>query len=387
MATLHVKGLSTHFGSGRGGRRRGSQSGGRDDRGSTAPVRAVDGVDLDVRDGEFLVLLGASGSGKTTLMRTIAGLEKASAGEVLIGGMQVNGLPPNARNIAMVFQSYALYPHKSVYKNISFPLEAVRLGRDQIREKVEWAAQLFGIGHLLQRKPRMLSGGERQRVALARALVREPNLFLLDEPLSNLDAKLRHSARHELKKLHQRIGITTVYVTHDQVEAMGLGERVAVMNHGKIEQIGSPSTIYREPANTFVARFMGSPAMNLVMRDGEVIGFHPENLLPASQFPAHPDAMHFRFAVAGVEDLGSDLLLYGSLPDTASFEGAGAGGTGKRSVVGNDTGPAPAEVIAKIPARLAGSIEVGAEHDFFVQPEFVKRFDSRSGRRHDTLAA
>ena len=351
MATLQVRDLHTHF-VGTGSRR------------AARAVHAVDGVDLDVHDGEFLVLLGASGSGKTTLMRTVAGLEKLTSGEVLIGGQVVNGLPPNARNIAMVFQSYALYPHKSVYKNISFPLEAVRLDRNATKEKVEWAAQLFDIGHLLQRKPRMLSGGERQRVALARALVREPNLFLLDEPLSNLDAKLRHTARHELKKLHHRIGITTIYVTHDQVEAMGLGERVAVMNHGKIEQIGTPSDIYREPANTFVAKFMGSPAMNLVKRGDELLGFHPENFLPVGQFEPHAGAARFSFDVSGVEDLGSDILLYGSLPEAAGEE-----------------------VIAKLPARLAGSIEVGREHDFFVQPALVKRFDPSSGKRLDAVAS
>ncbi len=349
MAKLTVRDLHTHFGA----------------------VRAVDGVSLDVRDGEFLVLLGASGSGKTTLMRTIAGLEKARSGEVVIGDRVVNGLPPNDRNIAMVFQSYALYPHKSVFKNIAFPLEAVRTDKARIKERVEWSANLFGIGHLLDRKPRMLSGGERQRVALARALVREPNLFLLDEPLSNLDAKLRHQARHELKKLHARIGITTIYVTHDQVEAMGLGERVAVMNFGKIEQIGKPSDIYREPANTFVARFMGSPAMNLLLRDGVVLGFHPENFLPVSEsFQPGPDALRLPFAVSGQEDLGADLLLYGQVP-------------------GADTSPMGEanEVIAKLPARLSGELEVGREHEFFVRERFVKRFDPVTGRRVDAPVA
>jgi multiple sugar transport system ATP-binding protein len=351
VATLRVDGLHTHFGG----------------------VRAVDGVDLDVADGEFLVLLGASGSGKTTLMRTIAGLEKLTQGQVYIGGQVVNALPPNARNIAMVFQSYALYPHKSVFRNISFPLEAVRMERAATRQKVEWAANLFGIGHLLDRKPRMLSGGERQRVALARALVREPNLFLLDEPLSNLDAKLRHSARHELKRLHQRIGITTIYVTHDQVEAMGLGERVAVMNHGKIEQIGKPSQIYRSPANMFVARFMGSPAMNLIEAEQETIGFHPENFLPASRFDAGTDARHFPFLISGIEDLGSDLLLYGSITTaTSAVTEEGASGTG--------------DVIAKIPARLLDSVQVGQVHDFFVQPAFINYFDRATGKRRSAPA-
>jgi len=348
MAKLTVRDLHTHFGS----------------------VKAVDGVSIDVRDGEFLVLLGASGSGKTTLMRTIAGLEKSTSGDVVIGDRVVNGLPPNDRNIAMVFQSYALYPHKSVARNISFPLEAVRTSKEKTRERVEWAANLFGIGHLLDRKPRMLSGGERQRVALARALVREPNLFLLDEPLSNLDAKLRHQARHELKKLHGRIGITTIYVTHDQVEAMGLGERVAVMNFGKIEQIGKPSDIYREPANTFVARFMGSPAMNLITKGGEILGFHPENLLPVGEFQPDADSLRLNFMVSGMEDLGADLLLYGSIP-------------------GADTTPMGegADVIAKLPARLASSMSVGSEQEFFVRERYVNRFDPASGRRTSPAGA
>ena len=292
-------------------------------------------------------------------------------GTIHLDGRDITALPPAKRDLAMVFQSYALYPHKSVFKNISFPLEAVRTDKARIKERVEWAANLFGIGHLLHRKPRMLSGGERQRVALARALVREPNLFLLDEPLSNLDAKLRHQARHELKKLHARIGITTIYVTHDQVEAMGLGERVAVMNFGKIEQIGKPSDIYREPANTFVARFMGSPAMNLLLRDGVVLGFHPENFLPVSEsFQPGPDALRLPFAVSGQEDLGADLLLYGQVP-------------------GADTSPMGEanEVIAKLPARLSGELEVGREHEFFVRERFVKRFDPVTGRRVDAPVA
>jgi multiple sugar transport system ATP-binding protein len=343
VAILEVRKLSTHFGG----------------------VRAVDGVDLKVADGEFLVLLGASGSGKTTLMRTIAGLERPAEGEVYIGEKLVNALGPHARNVAMVFQSYALYPHKSAFRNISFPLEAVRLNGRQIRERVEWSANLFGIGHLLDRRPRELSGGERQRVALARAMVREPNLFLLDEPLSNLDAKLRHLARHELKKLHQQTGVTTVYVTHDQVEAMGLGERVAVMNHGKIEQIGTPGEIYREPANTFVAEFMGAPSMNLVERGDETIGFHPENFLPVAHFQPQGEVLRFRFHVRGEEDLGSDALLYGSLADAS------------------ERSKDQREIIAKLPARLAGKVTPDAEHEFFVPAKFVKRFDRQSGRRTD----
>src|SRR6266403_3751391 len=204
-------------------------------------VVAVDGVDLATKDGEFLVLLGPSGCGKTTLLRMIAGFETPSAGELLIGGTMVNDLPPRARKIAMVFQSYALYPHMTVFKNIAFPLKAQGVAKSLIPQKVDWAAALFGICHLLQRKPRELSGGERQRVALARALVREPSVFLLDEPLSNLDAQLRASAREELERFHRRVGTTTIYVTHDRVEAMAMGDRVMVLNHGVVRQIGTPT--------------------------------------------------------------------------------------------------------------------------------------------------
>src|SRR2546422_1784463 len=195
---------------------------------------AVDGISLTCKNGEYLVLLGPSGCGKTTLLRMIAGLEAPTGGDVLIGGKSVKGLPPRARKIAMVFQSYALYPHKKVGQNISFPLEAQGMSKEERDERVRWAADLIGIGHLLERKPRQLSGGERQRVALARALVRDPQVFLLDEPLSNLDAKLRALARNELREFQQRIGTTTIYVTHDQVEAMGMGDRIVVMYEGTI---------------------------------------------------------------------------------------------------------------------------------------------------------
>ena len=211
----------------------------------------IDSISLSVTDGEFLAILGPSGCGKSTLLRIVAGLERPTAGTIHIGGRDATGLHPKDRNIAMVFQNYALYPHLSVYENIAFPLRVNHVARRTIDREVRRMAELVGITHLLSRKPRNVSGGERQRAALARALVRDPALFLLDEPLSNLDAKLRQSAREELKSLQQRTGLTALYVTHDQVEAMGLGDRIVVMNAGRIRQIGTPDEIYRHPADTF----------------------------------------------------------------------------------------------------------------------------------------
>ena len=243
-------------------------------------VRALDGVDLFSGHGEYLVLLGPSGCGKTTLLRTIAGLEKPTEGEVYIDGQLVNGLPPRVRRVAMVLQSYALYPHKTARDNIEFPLKAENVPRQLRERKVKWAAELLGISDLLGRKPRRLSGDERRRVALARALVREPAVFLLDEPLSGLDAKLRASIRDELKRFQRQTGTATIYVTHDQEEAMGLGDRVAVLDAGRLRQVGTPRDIYDEPADTFVATFVGSPPMNLVQRGDRLVGFRPEHLLP-----------------------------------------------------------------------------------------------------------
>src|SRR5215470_18205182 len=254
---------------------------------------AVDGVDLATKEGEFLVLLGPSGCGKTTLLRMIAGLEKQTSGDILIGGQVVNDLPPRARKIAMVFQSYALYPHMTVAENIAFPLKAQGTPRAQIPEEVDRAANMFGIQRLLKRKPRQLSGGERQRVALARAMVRKPDVFLLDEPLSNLDAKLRTLARDELKQFQRRLGTTTIYVTHDQVEAMGLGDRIAVMSAGKVRQLGRPQDVYDDPADTFVAGFLGSPPMQFFENDGALVGFRAENLLPKAVYSTNEPLVSF----------------------------------------------------------------------------------------------
>jgi multiple sugar transport system ATP-binding protein len=220
-------------------------------------VHAVDGVDLSIQEGEFFVVLGPSGCGKTTLMRMIAGLEQPTDGDVIIGGERVNNLPPRKRQVAMVFQSYALYPHMTVFDNIAFPLKAKKMPKGAISEKVDWAASILGVGPLLERKPRQLSGGERQRVALCRAMVKEPRVLLLDEPLSNLDAKLRVAARSELEIFQHEMGITTIFVTHDQIEAMALGDRIVVMSAGKVMQVGAPQEIYHDPANIFVATFLG----------------------------------------------------------------------------------------------------------------------------------
>jgi multiple sugar transport system ATP-binding protein len=322
-------------------------------------VCAVSGIDLYVKDGEFLVLLGPSGCGKSTLLRMIAGLETASQGDLLIGGKLVNDLPPRARQIAMVFQSYALYPHMTVFKNIAFPLKAQGTDKSEILKKVQWAAGLFGIGDLLQRKPRELSGGERQRVALARALVREPAVFLLDEPLSNLDAQLRASAREELQQFQRRIGTTTIYVTHDQVEAMGLGDRIAVLKAGLVRQIGTPQEIYDQPADTFVASFVGSPPMNLLQHKDYILGFRPEHFLPKGTQDGAATVVSFPFRITRLEYLGADRLLYGALGGAFSDQ----------------------KVIARMPSTVVAKIEPNRTYDFTVDADEMRFFDTTTELR------
>ncbi|MCP2337058.1 ABC transporter ATP-binding protein [Actinomadura rupiterrae] len=325
-------------------------------------VRALAGVDLAAEPGEYLVLLGPSGCGKTTLLRTIAGLEQPTEGEVLIDGQVVNGLPPRVRQVAMVFQSYALYPHKTVRANIEFPLKAERsLGKAARAEKARWAAGLLGIEPLLDRRPRHLSGGERQRVALARALVRDPAVFLLDEPLSNLDAKTRTAARDELKRFQQRVGTTTVYVTHDQAEAMGLGDRIAVLSEGRVRQVGTPAEVYDDPADTFVATFIGAPPMNLVRRDDRLVGFRPEHLLPVEAVPsgARAERVTMPLRVERMEYLSGDRHVYGT-----------AGGLG-----------ADTRVIARLPANVETPLHPGETHEFAVDASRLRFFDAESGVR------
>jgi multiple sugar transport system ATP-binding protein len=230
-------------------------------------VKAIDDFSLDVKDGEFMVLVGPSGCGKSTALRSIAGLEEITAGKIMIGDRVVNDLPPKDRDIAMVFQNYALYPHMTVEQNLAFGLQLRKTPKDEIKRRVTEAATMLGLEQYLKRKPAALSGGQRQRVAMGRAIVREPQAFLMDEPLSNLDAKLRVSMRASLNQLHERLGVTTVYVTHDQVEAMTLGHRVCVMRDGRLQQVDTPQTLFEKPVNLFVAGFIGSPAMNFALAD------------------------------------------------------------------------------------------------------------------------
>ena len=237
-------------------------------------TKVLKGVDLEINSGEFLILLGPSGCGKTTLLRIIAGLEKANRGEIWLGGLEVSALEPKERNVAMVFQNYALYPHMNVYDNQAFSLRLRGMSNDRIKGRVEDAAAILGLQTLQDRFPRQLSGGQRQRVSMGRAIVRSPGIFLFDEPLSNLDAKLRVHMRGEIKDLHHRLGTTSIYVTHDQVEAMTMGDRIVVMNQGVIEQIGHPVDVFDKPKNLFVAGFVGSPAMNLLTGSMGMEGNH-----------------------------------------------------------------------------------------------------------------
>ncbi|HEY3979653.1 MAG TPA: sn-glycerol-3-phosphate ABC transporter ATP-binding protein UgpC [Streptosporangiaceae bacterium] len=271
-------------------------------------AKGIDGLSLAIDDGEFMVLVGPSGCGKSTALRSIAGLEEITAGTITIGSRIVNDLPPKDRDIAMVFQNYALYPHMTVEQNLAFGLEQRKTPKDEIRRRVTEVARLLGLDEYLKRKPAALSGGQRQRVAMGRAIVREPQAFLMDEPLSNLDAKLRVSMRASLSQLHERLGVTTVYVTHDQVEAMTLGQRVCVLRDGKLQQVDSPQTLYNSPVNLFVAGFIGSPAMNfanarIVRDDGPTVTFAGHRLvIPASLLAARPglDAYFDRDIILGI---------------------------------------------------------------------------------------
>ncbi len=282
---------------------------------------AVQDLTLQVADGEFMVLVGPSGCGKSTALRMLAGLEKVSDGRILIGERVVNNVAPQSRDIAMVFQSYALYPHMTVYDNLAFGLRNHKVPKKDIDRRVRKAADILDLDPLIKRKPKQLSGGQRQRVALGRAIVREPEAFLMDEPLSNLDAQLRVQTRAEILKLQESLGTTTIYVTHDQVEAMTMGDRIAVMKLGVLQQVGSPEDLYRDPQNVFVAGFIGSPAMNLVpvaVIDGvggsdRIVGFRPEHVDLGN---GRGDGVSFEARVEVVEYLGDEQLVHMTRKDT-----------------------------------------------------------------------
>jgi sn-glycerol 3-phosphate transport system ATP-binding protein len=327
----------------------------RDVRKKYGELEVIHGVSVGVADGEFVVIVGPSGCGKSTLLRMVAGLEPITSGEIRIGSRVVNDLEPKDRDIAMVFQNYALYPHMSVYENMSYGLRIKGFSRNEIESRVQKAAAILELQGFLERKPRQLSGGQRQRVAMGRAIVREPAVFLFDEPLSNLDAKLRVQMRAELQALHRRLGTTSLYVTHDQVEAMTLAHRMIVMNAGRAEQVGAPIEVYARPATTFVASFIGSPPMNLIpeQRNGRdvLFGIRPEHLEPCSEAEAMLVA-----EIDLIEPLGADTLVYGHL---------GANG-------------------ARVAARLHSSVDARAgKLPLRFDPARAHYFDAASGARID----
>ncbi len=333
-------------------------------------TEVLHGISGEIQDGEFVVIVGPSGCGKSTLLRMIAGLEIISAGEVYIGDRKVNDLEPADRDIAMVFQNYALYPHMSVRQNMAYGLKIRGISKKEINRRVEEAADILEIREYLDRKPRQLSGGQRQRVAMGRAIVREPEVFLFDEPLSNLDAKLRVQMRLEIRKLQQRLGVTAVYVTHDQVEAMTLGDRLMVLNAGYVEQFGTPLELYERPASLFVAGFIGSPAMNFLEAKGQpdgmlqlengvvisgaksegpvTLGMRPEHLIEDTEGP-------IRIEVSVLEQLGANTLIHGTLEGTER------------------------EMVASLPG--IHQLEPGRVLGFLIRPDELHQFDSKTGKR------
>ncbi len=315
--------------------------------------KVIDNIDLTINDKEFIVLVGASGCGKSTLLRMIAGLEEITAGEIFIGDKKVNDVQPKDRDIAFVFQSYALYPHMTVRENIAFGLKMRKVGKAEIEKKVEEAAQILDLGEYLDRKPKQLSGGQRQRVALGRAIVRNPKVFLMDEPLSNLDAKLRVQMRSEIKKLHEKLQTTFIYVTHDQTEALTMGDRIVVLDKGVIQQVASPEEIYNNPANTFVAGFIGSPQMNFInsedfphrTRDNVIIGIRPEKMF-------NPDGdIKFSVKVDITELLGSEKIAYFNIGEN------------------------------KCSAKLPADFNTGENIELSISPEDLYFFDKETGKR------
>jgi sn-glycerol 3-phosphate transport system ATP-binding protein len=318
--------------------------------------QVIHGVSATIADGEFVVIVGPSGCGKSTLLRMVAGLEEVSGGEIRIGARVVNSLEPAERDIAMVFQNYALYPHMSVYENMAYGLKIARVPKDEIRTRVEKAAGILELMPFLERKPRQLSGGQRQRVAMGRAIVRQPQVFLFDEPLSNLDAKLRAQTRLEIQKLHRELGITSLFVTHDQVEAMTLAQRMIVMNAGVMEQFGTPEEVYHRPASTFVASFIGAPPMNLLtsaphVQAGTVLGIRPEHL----QIVPQPAAQGWSVQVEAVEMLGAERLVYTRIGSEA--------------------------MIVRVDEKSGMAPAIGSTLHLAPQADRLHRFDASTGKR------
>ena len=391
-------------------------------------ANAVDGIDLDVADGELLVLVGPSGCGKSTLLRMVAGLEEVTSGSIAIGGRDVTNLQPKDRDVAMVFQSYALYPHMSVRKNIGYPLRLAKVAKDELNRRVAEAARLLQLEEVLDRRPSQLSGGQRQRVAMGRAIVREPQAFLMDEPLSNLDAKLRVEMRAEIARLQRDLDVTTLYVTHDQVEAMTMGSRVAVLDKGRLQQVDTPQRIYDEPKNLFVATFIGSPAMNLLpgtvdRDDGNVflrvgvqripiddvlaaahpslpervgqrvvVGVRPEALDDADQTPGVPGDRVIEATVDLVESLGAELMVHIAVPlddeagsgdaaraavDVAEGVARGVSSDAAADAVWQDVVGRRGRMVARLSPRSA--LRMGDAVKLTVDPAGLHLFDPETG--------
>jgi multiple sugar transport system ATP-binding protein len=324
---------------------------------SFGDTKAVNDLTLEIADGEFMVLVGPSGCGKSTALRMLAGLERVSDGRIVIGDRVVNNVAPQHRDIAMVFQSYALYPHMTVYDNLAFGLRNQGIEKNEVDRRVRQAASVLDLDSLIKRKPKQLSGGQRQRVALGRAIVREPAAFLMDEPLSNLDAKLRVQTRAEILKLQERLGTTTIYVTHDQVEAMTMGDRIAVMNLGLLQQVGTPEELYENPSNMFVAGFVGSPAMNLVPAsvlgegaDNRIVGFRPEHVDAGA---GRDGALTFNANVEVVEYLGDEQIAHLLVRDTP--------------------------IVAKLPVE--DRLDLGQSREFSVARDKLRTFDAETQAR------
>ncbi|TAH14158.1 MAG: sn-glycerol-3-phosphate ABC transporter ATP-binding protein UgpC [Curvibacter sp.] len=345
MASIELKNVIKRYGSGK------------------TANQVIHGVSAQIADGEFIVIVGPSGCGKSTLLRMVAGLEEISEGQVCIGGKVVNDLEPSDRDIAMVFQNYALYPHMSVFENMAYGLKIANVPMQEIKARVDKAAKILELAPYLDRKPKALSGGQRQRVAMGRAIVRQPQVFLFDEPLSNLDAKLRAQTRLEIQKLHRELGITSLFVTHDQVEAMTLAQRMMVMNGGVMEQFGTPEEVYTRPASTFVASFIGSPPMNLLKnapdaKPGVITGIRPEHL------DITPTG--WALQVEAVEMLGAERLIYGKWAHKLHAADA------------DELLIIRTEESAAVPA-------LGATLHVTPRPDRIHHFDANSGKRLDTI--